>query len=102
MADNATDVRDNSETNLAARPRKPNNNWPYDWVDGRSDAYKDMTDISRERLDQIEAKLGGFDSKYREQRPADKRDAAKLLREAAEIYQEESLTATTKEIARSF
>jgi hypothetical protein len=99
MADNATDVRDNSETNLAARPRKPNNNWPYDWVDGRSDAYKDMTDISRERLDQIEAKLGGFDSKYREQRPADKRDAAKLLREAAEIYQEESLTATTKEIA---
>jgi hypothetical protein len=102
MADNATDVRENSETNLAARPRKPNNNWPYDWLDARTDAYKDMTDISRERIDRIEAKIGGFDNKYRdkEQKPADKRDAAKLLREAAEIYQEESMTATTKEIAK--
>jgi hypothetical protein len=97
-------IRENSETNLAARPRKPNNNWPYDWLDGRSDAYKDMTDISRERIDKIEAKvgsLGGSNDNYsdKNQRPADKRDAAKLLREAAEIYQEEGMTATTKEIA---
>jgi hypothetical protein len=51
-----------SEINLAARPRKPGNNWSSSDNDSRSDAYKDMTDVSLRRIDRIEAEIGVVNS----------------------------------------
>jgi hypothetical protein len=68
------------------------------WIDSRSEAYKDMTDVSRETVDAL---IGKYDAINKNNpSPEEKLEGAKLLLEIAEIYREESKTSTTPEIAR--
>jgi arginine repressor len=77
---------------------KVGNTWP-EWkrnMDTRSDSYKDMTDLSRNKIDSyiqlIKTLKESGDS------PANKVQVAKYLKQMAKIYQDESKTSTSAAI----
>jgi SepF-like predicted cell division protein (DUF552 family) len=66
--------------------------------DSRSAAYKDMTDLSREAVDQLIDKYSTIDRVNTT--PSEKLEAAKILSKIASIYRAESVTSTSPEIAK--
>jgi vacuolar-type H+-ATPase subunit I/STV1 len=87
----------NADTNLVAA-RKTGNTWGGIRFDSRTDAYKDMTDESRQRVDKLVKQIGDLEKAG--QTPENKLKAAKLVEELSEIYATEANTATTPEIAK--
>ncbi len=96
-SNNPTTDSQNVDTNLVAS-RKTGNTWGGIRIDSRTDAYKDMTDESRQRVDKLVKQIGDLEKAG--QTPENKVKAAKLVRELSDIYSTEANTATTPEIAK--
>jgi hypothetical protein len=94
---NPTNEKPDSTEVAQRRGRKLGNTFDG-FGDSRTDAYKDMTDVSRARVDEIEDRIGKLNKGT--QTPAAKKEAAGLMKELAAIYRFEAETATTPQVAK--